>query len=353
MATIASFISKRATHSMVSKVGCENIPVKTIFVPPQAIQGEDVPAYILWDSLNFPTVRIQMPDTVKIKALFNVDQGMFEISGSEVLIKKVAVDGYVGMLFATTKVKECFMNATVSFSLYQRDGEKIAEQKKTICLFRPQLEVIKLPDSILVTPERGQVRNKIRLRKAGQGTLIITFSTPEESEAQKGIPNGMNEFLTNVRKDLEINMSEVKKAFPEFASIIDQYVRYIIVGWTSYIELDNIRRLTTSLAIKANENEEFAYAFFEALAKSIVKNLKLFTLPESLLKYLDSVLPQKVWLLQPWQIIPVSKEPKKLILEILPTDLILDNYELVKLPPIQIQGTTDGSIEIAKLFEWR
>lgn len=329
------------------------MPVKTIFVPPQAIQGEDVPAYILWDSLDFPMIQVRMPDSVKIKALHNVDEGMFEISGSEVLIKKVAVDGYVGMLFATTKVKECFMNATISFSLYQRNGEKLAEQKKTICLFRPQLEVIKLPDSILVMPERGQVQNKIRLRKAGQGTLIITFATPKESEAQRGIPDGMNEFLANVRKDLEINMNEVKKAFPKFASVIDQYVRYVIVGWTSYVELDDIKRISTLLGEKANENEEFAYLFFEALAKSIMKNLKFFTLPESLLKYLDSVLPQKVWLLQPWQTIPVSKEPRKLILEILPTDLILDNYELVRLPPIWIEGTSDGSIEIAKLFEWR
>lgn len=328
------------------------MPIKSLFVPSYAIQGEDIPAHILWDSLSYQSIKIQLPETIKLKELYNVEESMFSISDKEILIKEVAVGGYLGMLFSTSKLKEYFAKVGINFSFFDESGKKIVDESRVIQLFRPELEVVKVPEIISVDPVRNFVFKRIKLRKQGQGTLIINFSTPKESEVQKRIPDHISEFINNFKRDFKENLVELEKSFPQYSSLISRYIDFITGGWTSYDELNELKTLLEKLYVVFAENESFTRALLEALRKSIVLNIKLFTLPESLLKYLDSVLSRKVWLLQPWQIIPVSKEPKILLLEIFPTDLLLDSYELTRLQPVKIQGESDGYIEIARLFEW-
>ncbi len=329
------------------------MPIKSLFVPPQAIQGEDIPAHILWQVVNYNSIVITLPEPIKLKELYNVDPNMFKIVGNEIVVERVAVDGYLGMLFSTVKLKECFADVEIGFSFVSAEGEKIVDEIKKIRLFRPELEVGKPPKIIEISLERSQVLNRIRLRKLGQGTLIINFNTPEESDVQRNVPDGVNEFLNNVKKDLETNFNDVKSAFPQYSNAIDQYTTFVIAAWNTYTELSDLKRVLRELYKAVNENENFANSFMEAIAKSIIKNVKLLSLPETLLKYLDSVASKKVWLVQPWQVIPVSKDIKTLVLEILPTDLLLDRYDLVRLPPIRIRAQSEGYIEIARLFEWR
>ena len=330
------------------------LPVKSLYVPPQAIQGEEIPSHILWDALDYSSIKVSLPDGVKLKEIYNVNEDKFKVSNGEVVIEKVAVDGYLGFLFSTFKLSEYSKDVELGFAFVDHKGEKIFQESRTIHLFRPDLKIIELPEVIKVNPENNQVQNKIKLQKVGQGTLIINFNTSVESETQRKTPDTINEFLDNVKKDLELNLNEIKKSFPQYSAPIDQYLYFLLNAWNTYNELGDLKRVSQELYKALKASEKFANAFFEALASAFIKNIKFFTLPESLLKYLDSVLARKVWLIQPWQIISVSKEAKTLVLEILPTNLLLDDkYELVKLPPVKVQATSNGSIEIARLFEWR
>jgi hypothetical protein len=330
------------------------LSVKSLYVPPQAIQGEEIPSHILWDALDYGSIKVKLPTAVKLKEIYNVDEGKFKVSNGEIVVEKVAVDGYLGFLFSTFKLSEHSKNVELEFAFIDNKGEEIFRESKTVHLFRPDLKIVDLPKIIKVDPENGQVQGKIKLQKVGQGTLIINFSTSVESETQRQVPDTINEFLSNINKDLQLNLNEIKKAFPQYSGPVDRYLYFLLNSWNTYSELGDLKRVIKELHKALNASEKFANAFFEALAKSFVKNIKFFTIPESLLKYLDSVLSKKVWLVQPWQIVPVSTETKTLVLEILPTDLLLDDsYELVKLPPVEIQATSNGSIEIARLFDWR
>ena len=330
----------------------EKVPIKSLYVPTHAMQGEEIPGHILWDSLECSLIKVQLPEQIKVKALYNVEEGMYEISDNEANIKQVAIDGYLGMLFSTRKLEECFAKVKMKFSFFDKNRQKIVDESRVIQLFRPQLEVVEVPEVITVDPDRNYVSGRIKTRKLGQGTLVLNFTTPNESELQSSAPNNIMEFLKNFKRDFKENLTELQDSFPEYSSSISNYVRFFVDGWTNYAELDELKEAAEDLYAISTENERFAEAFFEALGKSLASNIKLFTLPENLLKYLDSVLSKRVWLTRPWQIIPVSTEPRIFILEILPTDRILDRYEWIRLRPIKIQGKSEGYIEIARLFEW-
>lgn len=327
--------------------------IKSLFVPPYAMQGEEIPAHILWESLEHQLIRIDLPEAVKLKELYNVREEMFEVSNNRVTIKQVEVDGYLGMLFSTRKLKEYSVEAQVKFSFLNKEGEKIIDESRLIDLFRPQLEIIELPKIIEVELDRHYVSNRIVLKKLGKGTIIVTFKTPSESQLQKITPHSIQEFLKSVGQDLKLNFNNLKKSFPQYSSSLDRYRFYMVNGWHNYEQLKELKKISYNIIRACSEDEKFAELFFEALAKTVAANIKLFTPPESLLKYLDSITSKKVWLPQPWEVIPVSKEPRILKLEMMPTDILLDRYEVIKFQPIKVQATCDGHIEIARLFQWK
>ncbi|XHH08817.1 MAG: hypothetical protein ACFCUE_14810 [Candidatus Bathyarchaeia archaeon] len=330
--------------------------LKALYVPPQAIQGEDVPAHILWTpSSDFCTLLVSIPSSLQLKEIYNVlDASIERTKSGEIRINKFEMDGYAGFLFSTHNLPEYSKKEKITFRFSNSNGKKTVEEMKEIVLFRPQLELGKEPPKLLlIDPERAITSEKIRLKKLGQGTLIINFKTCENSEIQKKVPDGVSEYLVSVGKDLNINVKEIIEIFPEQKENIENYCRFLIKPWKSYDELKEVKNIAIQIGKAVMNNEKFSEAFTQALGKAFLKNIKLLTLPESLLKYLDSVLAHKVWLVEPWQVIPVTKEAKKLIIEILPTNLLLNDYASIRLPEIMIQGKSEGFIEIARLFEWK
>jgi hypothetical protein len=327
--------------------------IKSLFVPPYAIQGEEIPAFVLWEALKHQFIKIELPEAMRLKELYNVEEDMFETSKKTVTVKQVVIDGYLGMLLETRKLKEYSAEVQVKFSFLKKDGEKIIEESKIVNLFRPQLEIVDTPEIIKVDVEKNYVHGRIVLRKLGKGTLVIAFRTPKESELQKITPESVQEFLKNVERDLEINFENLKKSFPKYSNELDRYRYYIAWGWNNYEELRELKKISKNLLEASIENETFAELLLKAIAKSITENIKILTAPESFLKYIESILSEKVWVPYPWETIRVSKEPKTLLLEIVPTDLLFDEYEFLRFKPIKVHATCDGDIEITRLITWR
>jgi len=334
-------------------MGSGKLPIKSLFVPPYAMQGEDILAHILWESLEHQLIRIELPDAMKLEELHNVREGMFEVSNRKVTINQVEIDGYLGMLLSTCKLEEYSVTVSIKFSFFSKKNEKIIEESKTVNLFRPQLDIVETPEIIKVNPDKNYVSNRIKLRKLGKGTTLLAFRTPKESEFQKITPSGIQEFLKNVEKDLKINFENVKKSFPQYSSALNRYRYYLVWGWSNYEELRELKEISKVLLNIAFMNETFAELLLKAIVNSITQNIKQLTAPESFLKYLDSIFSKKVWVPYPWDVIRVSKEMKTLILEIIPTDLLMNEYEFLRLKPIKVQATCDGDIEIIRLFQWR
>jgi hypothetical protein len=176
------------------------MPIKSLFVPSYAIQGEDIPAHILWDSLEYKAIKIQLPEVIKLKEIYNVYKEMLDISDKEVIVKGVEMDGYLGMLFSTRKLHSYTVDVAIKFSFIDDEGKEIIKEQKMINLFRPELEVVKMPENIVIDFKRNYVTDRIKLKKKGRGTLIINFNTPIESELQKKRRTALKNFCERLKE---------------------------------------------------------------------------------------------------------------------------------------------------------
>jgi hypothetical protein len=107
------------------------------------------------------------------------------------------------------------------------------------------------------------------------------------------------------------------------------------------------------LLAKALLNDEaFFKSFWVAFGEALNKNINMNTIPERLLRYLNSLTAQKIILMNPEDTIRVCKTPKLLRMVLLPTDLLFNEFKLKPIRPIKIVGTEDGEVELFKLFKW-
>ncbi len=328
--------------------------LKSLYLPPQAMQGENIPSHILWSpSPNICKIKITLPESLVLLEIYNVLENNIAVSGQEITLSKFEKDGYLGLLLSSRILAEYTKREQLSFTFFDNKGLKTMTKVKSIFLFRPHLKVVSMPPKIInVQPEKAITSEKIKLKRLGQGTLIINFDTSPTSDVKKKVPDGIIEFLKNTKEALEVNIQTIINTYPQYSSPLNRYIRFLINPWKSYEELQELRTIAIELTVAMNGEEKFAESFTRAIGSAYAKNIKLFTLPESLLKYLDSVMSYKVWLVEPWQVIPVSKEPRKVKFRILPTNLLLTDYSPVELPEITVQGKNEGVIEIARLFEW-
>ena len=329
--------------------------VKSLFIPPYALQGEDIPGHIIWDKLNFRFIRIELPETMLKNEFFNVREEMIETVGNTVIVRNEAieVDGYLGMLFSSRKTEDLAVTSQIDFSFIGEDNAILLKQSREIYLFRPKIELVKTPSEIKVDIEKGFVNSRIKTNKNEEGTLLLSIVTTRDSEIQVRTPSSMVEYRKRLLQNLQEEYSSLKGKYPLYSDFMERQLSIIDKGWISQEDLKEWKQIAIDLSRISLENEDFVEKLFMAIMNSVWRSQRFLSVPERLLKYLESVASRKIWLFRPENIITVSPEPRILKLEIMPSDRLLYAYDTIKVPDIKISGTKEGQIELVKLFEWK
>jgi len=330
------------------------LTVKSLFIPSYALQGEDIPGHIIWDEINFGYIKIELPETILKKQLYNVRKEMVETAGNAVIIrnKAIEVDGYLGMLFSSKKIEDLAVTSRILFSFIGEDDVTLLKESREIYLFRPNIELVETPDEIKVDMEKRFVHNRIRARKNEEGTLLLKIRSVKDSEIQVETPNSMIGYIKRLLQNLQDEYAPLKEKYPHYSDFLERHLSLIEKGWTSQEDLKKFKQLAIDLNRIQLEDEDFAEKLFMAIMNSFWRSTRFLSVPEKLLKYLESVAHKKILLARPESVITVCPEPRILKLEILPSDRLLYAYDAIKVPDIRITGTAEGQIEIVKLFEW-
>jgi hypothetical protein len=330
------------------------LTVKSLFIPPYALQGEDIPGHIIWDKLNFRSIRIELPETMLKNELFNVREEMIETAGNTVIVRNEAieVDGYLGMLFSSRKSEDSAVRSQIVFSFIGEDNAILLKQSREIYLFRPNIDLVDTPSEIKVDIEKGFVNSRIKIAKNDEGTLLLKIISARDSELQIRTPSSMVEYRKRLLQNLQEEYSSLKGEYPLYSDIVERHFSILSKGWTSQEDLKEWKQLADDLNRTWLENEDFVEKLLMALLNSLWRSQRFLSMPERLLKYLESVVSKKIWLFRPENVIMVSPEPRILKLEIMPSDRLFHAYDTIKTPDIRISGTKEGQIEIVKLFEW-
>lgn len=327
--------------------------VTSFFVPKTALQGEEIPAHAIWKEIDYHGIRIDLSSFLQLKEIYNVVKRDMKKEKQSFLVKKLEVDGYLGMILETKQLEKPRQNAWLSLTFLDQKGKMIERRQAKIFLFRPKIVVEEIPDLIKVELEKGFVRNRIKLRNVGDGTAVVRFRTRKDSELKRRLPKSIREWRKEFHEDLKRNMSTVQEQYPPYSLLVGQYVRLLKKPLKEKRHLKDMENVLTQLKESFEASENFGWAFIEALVAAFMKNVHLITIFENFLQYLSSVAAKKILIYDPLEVVPVSSEIKELSMNVWTTDLIGGEYPEIHLPKIKIVSNQQGEVPIHRLFEWK
>jgi len=96
----------------------------------------------------------------------------------------------------------------------------------------------------------------------------------------------------------------------------------------------------------------FSDSFGDSIQRIFITNIKFKSLINSFVAYTESLVGSKIFIFNPFTIIPLSEEPKTILLRLVQSDLLLSEYDPIEIQPITISANSKGAIELHKLFNW-
>ena len=330
------------------------MPLKSLFLPKEALQGEDIPSHIIWDDIDYSQIQVKLPPTVKVKEVYNVREGEWEFLESVLSIKSPEVEGYVGLLFSSIKCPEPACDYSFEYLFLNEKDEIVINRIKNIHLFRPQISIVSCPTDLVIDNPKQPVFNVIKLKNVGKGTAIIRFDASGESEVSLDVSSEVDQFQKGFQIDIKEELSILKKGFSQYLTFLDNAIE--IFGSTfdpddeEYIS--RMKKFEERLPSLFETDRDFMEHFAKAVVIAIFRNLRVITRFENLLAYLHSIKKRKIHLLNPLDIVRIPKSKKKLQMEVRYFDLLYDKYSPVILPPIGVLSKEEIEIPMYELFEW-
>lgn len=324
------------------------MPVVSIFLPDEGLQGEDIPSHIIWRNMNYRNIRINLPPFLKLKEIYNVNEDQYEIIQNDLFVNEVEVDGFLGLLFESARSNtEKEEVGETSYQFLNTENQFVFQTKKTIHLYRPFVFMESVPSSIKIDFTEKKIDNKIKINNTGKGTAILEIKTTEKSDIHETTPAIIQDFLDEFIKDLDKEIDRLKGKYPSYSPFLDK-----LSTFEEDPSYDEVEELFDEFERIIEKDGEFVSELANSFAWCIMNNIHMETIVESFVSYLNSLATTKILLFNPIEVIEVSEKPRRIDLKISQKDFLMKDYEPIEIPPIEISANTVGNIELHKLFEW-
>lgn len=315
----------------------------TVYMPKFCVQGARIPFYVIWDAPQKVNIKLNKPDGLTVKELYNIDPKDLMIKDSEISVRGFEVDGYFGGVFDSVLDAHASTVKTVTFAISSSNWTKTYERK--VELFRPDIKVVNKPQLINVKADKNNrltLDSHIEISNLGKATGIVRLNTLSETELRGEDLEGMQEFRRNFSEDLTSNLGEVAKKFSQYSDLIELFQSVFMEPLPiDKTRLENVRITIERLEEAFNNNEKFFLEFLGAVVLAYLKNVSITTDLDSFLAYIRSIAEGRVILLEPLKAFKVSATPQKLISELVVTDLVRNKYEPIRLPDISLRSNVD------------
>ena len=258
-----------------------DMPIKNFFIPDNALQGEDLPAFVLWNNIDYDRIEIEKSSDLKIKDIFNVSDNNYSEYDENIIINSVEVDGYLGLVFKSFISEMLLINIDVIFNFIKNE-EVIEKVDGKIVLFRPKLELYYQPHKINILNGIVREDDKIILKNIGEGTCNIIFKESENSELKIESPSKIREFVTGFETTLVNEINEIIEKFPVYESELNDLIYLTITTYDPSDEekLNEIKIKEEKIEIAFNDDEDLLKSVIQAFSISIIKNLNIITMIE-------------------------------------------------------------------------
>ncbi len=330
-----------------------------VYLPEYCLQGEELPAHVLWDRSRKATVAVSYPQSLKIVAIFNATPGGIDTTGeNEFIVRDCETNGYLGLLFSAGPISRPREEVVVRFRIREEGADTWVDEERRSVLFRPLLSVIEVPDTVSVEVERKTetlgIDHRIAIQNVGDGTAVVRVKIASSSGIAKTMPSQIDEFRRRFWTDMEAALEDVQKEYPELSEILEDFIRLAKEPLSFTPEaLTEAKEFVARLDAAFSENEQALLAFASAIVTAWLKNLQLITELGSFLGYLNSIGEGRVLLADSMEVLRVAKPGGSLVITLETTDLAYNEYRPIPLAPIEIRCDRDCEIPIHMLFDWR
>jgi len=303
--------------------------------------------------LDYDKILIKKFDCCNLLDIYNVSDKDYSIVDNMITVNKVEVDGYLGLLLRTERMKEINVKEEL-FITFMKNDCIIYDVKGEINLFKPEIEIKYVPDIIVVNNGVINKKNKILLENIGDGTCRIIFKTYVESDISISKPKRIKDFLEGFKNTFNKEVDKISSKYVGFEYVFDD-IRFIVNKFfdpSDEVLLKEYKEKIDQIDKVMEQNEDLARDILRAYISAVFKNIHMITVVEQFLDYLQSVQKNRVELLNPLDTIEINEKEQTLILEIHYTDLLNNKIEPIILKPINIKGNKETDISIYNLFNW-
>jgi hypothetical protein len=325
--------------------------LRSVYVPKEALQGESVPFYVLWDGIDYEAIRVEYPPSLDLREVFNVKEEMFEQEVGAFKVNKVLTDGYLGCVFSSNKLEETAVKASVTVTFLDSNQETMLRKEKSFTLFGPAIEAERIPPLVKVKSVQGSADETIVLKKLGNGTAILSVEPVSGSEITADEPEAVREFRRKYIEDVEINLQQLATEFPQQKDLTLRLLNVFKspLDFSDSAALKELEDLAH--AIEETDDEKYEDRLVEAIIMAVTKNVYLITLFQLFVDYFNSIGTRQVLFRNPFRVFRTSPAAKKLRLKLTYTDRAFNKY-----PAIDVETTLvseqPSEIPVYKLITW-
>lgn len=292
--------------------------VERLFVPSTCLQGSEIAAHLLWPKEKEVIIRVTVPSSLEI---FDINNGTEIRKDDEktYVFDGFDVNGFLGLIFQSKVLETPSKTDRIVFKISDNEGN-YEEEEKFIHLFRPAVELVSMPDDIVVKYENDheatRLNEKIKVSNLGEGLALIGIKADPDSSIQLSEPKGMYEFWTSVWSDIKQKMGKTTIEYPQYKKQIQDYLTlgdFIVTNMPNILDeqiiKENIGVMDALENILASDNI-FAEEFAHAIGTAYLKNLHFITNLESFLSYLQTIESNKVLMINALAVINIKRDPQ-------------------------------------------
>ena len=340
-------------------------PIRSIYVPPYGLQGQNFSCHILWESTyDLKAAVLDTDAAVTIENVYNSSEEciILKNNGRTVEISSVIENGYIGFVIKAQRISENFKIANININIVlSKDGNNIEKRKEyKLELFRPDLKLLSVPKHIKVEFLKDMLNptynDRIKISNQGKGAALLLV-IPENNSNIK-FTNFFGEetiqFITNLTNAL----NRLKVEYVEHAKLLDMLINfYSIAKKFSNNEYDNIeefKQLSEQVSKQMHEMETNDPEFINDVSDSISDTfLSVFSINkefQSWVHSIESMRSQRIILLNPLSAIETKDKITRLTFKLLYLDAIGNYYPEIETEEIILEAAGSSSIRIP-IFE--
>ena len=331
--------------------------VNSIYIPQYCLQGEELPAHVLWTGQAQLDIEVRIPEELELKAVYNLcDVSRNKLDGGILRVREVEVPGYLGLVFKSRKLADPRKLSRVHIQVADENGEVLRTTDRDVLLFRPLLRAVNIPSIVKAVHLRrdvGTVKPRLSMKNVGDGTAFVYVEIKGASNVSIGPPKGVDEFAEKFTADVTSGLEQAKGEFSQYSRLLNRFVE-LARARQSFGAKDRrrIRALATQAQRAYQANHDFHSRVIHVIGEAYFKNLELITEVTSFLDYINSIGAGRVIVANALDVLRLPSGESSVTLQMKLADAGLNSYPPIQLSPVSIVSDRAQEIPIHALFDW-